>query len=455
MREITPAPCSLTVHRDLVLVVKGTRGVELRRGRRVVDKIAPAIIAQFQLSTVVADDRFGDLIGPSRFIPYQVWIVGGNRPCVPSARRVGNTEGQTAVHIRLGIAVGSAPITQSRLVGENASGDLGIRMSVNANCPIDFSGTSVGSAPFCQYRRGFLLGGRFYLNGNKAVKVNGVILLREVDTQCGTDRNVRTVVYLFVEYKGDQARIRDLPAANIGSVLQDKITFAAIHQQTVGDLILIGSRQETLGAVEGNGQLVAFLGLGNVVSVFILGQFHIVEVQQCIEIVAAVGLQIRNQFDSRAGRFQGEVFRLHLRRIPFDDEEGRAMGDIQQVIHRWFCFLRRRFRRLRRQCFLRHRCFRGSPANNGRIAERHRLSSNRILQITADHTEGSVIYLGDNANCVVVKKYDVTALGNIVAHRGVLLLCFPKLCHGRAAGAVRKFCTIRTCIIQAERHKHG
>ena len=49
---------------------------------------------------------------------------------------------------------------------------------------------------------------------------------------------------------------------------------------------------------EGKGQFITFLGYSNVISVFILFQFHIVQVQQGIEITTAVGLQIRNQFYS-------------------------------------------------------------------------------------------------------------------------------------------------------------
>ena len=167
--------------------------------------------------------------------------------------------------------MGSAPIAQARLVGKDAAGDLRICVSINTNRPLEFSGIPIGYTPFGQHRRIGLLNRRFYLNCDKAIKVNGILLLGEMNAQGGADGNIRTAIHVFVEHQSDKTGIRHHPAAYIRAILQHEFTFAAIHHQTVGNLILIGSRQEAFGTIECKGQLVALLCFGNVVAVRIFG----------------------------------------------------------------------------------------------------------------------------------------------------------------------------------------
>ena len=105
-----PAPCGLTVHRNLILIGKVARGVQRGRGRRIIDLIRPAVTAQLQFAAEIADNGLGDLIGPSIFIPDQVWVVRMNGPVMPAIVRIADTEGKTGSYIRRVVAMGFAPV---------------------------------------------------------------------------------------------------------------------------------------------------------------------------------------------------------------------------------------------------------------------------------------------------------------------------------------------------------
>ena len=134
-------------------------------------------------------------------------IVRLNGPVVPIAICIGNAESKTAIYIRLRVAMGFAPIRQSNLVGENTSGNLRIGMSINQNKPIQFTGICIRLAPFLENSWVFLYLWRFDLNNNLSVEINGLFLLRKVDSQGCTDGNIRAAVHVFIKHKGDKTGI--------------------------------------------------------------------------------------------------------------------------------------------------------------------------------------------------------------------------------------------------------
>ena len=161
---------------------------------------------------------------------------------------------------------------------------------------------------------------------------------------------------MFIEYECNQSRIRNDPTTDFCSILQNECTFAAIHHQSVRNLVLVGSRQKTFRAGKGKCQFIAGTCRGNVVSIFVFRQFYIVEVQQCKEIVAAVRFQIRQQIRNRSGI--SERISLHLSRSlsTCKNKESGAFRDVQQILLRYFGSSRRRFflfRGFYQRCFCR------------------------------------------------------------------------------------------------------
>ena len=108
---ITPAPGCLIVHGNLVLIVESTGRIQRNRGGCIVDIVVPTVVAQLHLTTVLTSNRLWDFIGPARLIPYQIRVIRGNVPCMPSTIWVGNTKSNSAGYIRSSVTVRSAPIT--------------------------------------------------------------------------------------------------------------------------------------------------------------------------------------------------------------------------------------------------------------------------------------------------------------------------------------------------------
>ena len=116
-----------------------------------------------------------------------------------------------------------------------------------------------------------------------------------MDSQRGTYGDFCPAVHVFVEIQRNQAFICYSPVTNIYAIFQNKCTFAAINQQSIGNLILIGSRHKTVRTCKADGQFISGIRLHDIISFRILRKFLIVDIQQSIEVTTAVRLQILKQ----------------------------------------------------------------------------------------------------------------------------------------------------------------
>ena len=80
-------------------------------------------------------------------------VVRSNGPVVPAAVGIGNAEGKSGINIRLGVAVGLAPVGQTYLVGKNVSRNLRVAVTVDQNKPIQLSVVRIRLTPLLQSLR--------------------------------------------------------------------------------------------------------------------------------------------------------------------------------------------------------------------------------------------------------------------------------------------------------------
>ena len=260
-----------------------------------------------------------------------------------------------------------------------------------------------------------------------------------MDAQGGADGDVCAAVHLVVEHQGDEARVRDHPGAHDGAVLQLEDAFAAVHHQSVGDLIFVGAREEAVGAVEGDGHLVALVGVGDVVAVRILGQLHVAEVHQGEEVAALICLQVGQEVCGGPGGAEGEAPGLGCGGLSCIDVDRRALGDIQKSA----------------VCSVGQGADGNAPAGDGAVGQRQDRALHRAVHIAPDHIEGGVVHRGHDAHGVIPEEHQVARDGGILSGVGVFSQVPPKGRHGGGAGVAGVFRRIRAGVMEAEGDEHG
>ena len=142
MCEVDPAPFFLSVNTGYVFIAIGAGSRESVGGGGILNVVYPAIVAQFYLAAIVAENSLGHFVAPARFVPYKMGIVGGNPPVMPAAVRIGSANGEPTGYIRGSVVVGLAPFTVIYLVGDYISDDLGVGLACNVQLPFDLCGVS-------------------------------------------------------------------------------------------------------------------------------------------------------------------------------------------------------------------------------------------------------------------------------------------------------------------------